>query len=74
MARMVRAASVVIFAGLISVASAAESSAQADALIEAAKQAMGGSACRRWHWPRRRGRDRERERQECQGRGSSRSA
>jgi hypothetical protein len=44
MARMIRAASVVIFAGLISAASAAESSAQADRLIEAAKKAMGGPA------------------------------
>ena len=44
MARMLRAASVIIFAGFGSVASAAESSAQADGLIEAAKQAMGGSA------------------------------
>jgi len=74
MARMVRAASVVIFAGLISRGQRGGIFGEADALIEAAKQAMGGSACRRWHWPRRRGRDRERERQECQGRGSSRSA
>ena len=48
MAYMIRAASIVIFAGLGSVASAAGTSAgtsaQADGLIEAAKQAMGGSA------------------------------
>ena len=44
MAPIVRAASVVIFAGFLSAASAAESSARADGLIAAAKGAMGGTA------------------------------
>lgn len=44
MAPIVRAVSVAIFTGFLSAASAAESSSQADGLIAAAKQAMGGSA------------------------------